>query len=309
MIENKQVIVQGNKLIESRYTLTVGEQRLILAMVSRIEHDDADFKKYEISLRELSQLMNISLSNAYHTIDRITETLMQRVLHIPQTDGDVLKSHWVSTALHRKNSVVLSFAPELKPYLINLKREFTCLNLSVVTKFQSIYSIRLYQLLCQYRSIGHREIRLDELKEMLCLKKTQYAAIKDFKKYVLAQAKKEMEAIDKTGRPKSDLSFEVETIREGRKISRLKFIIVKNEMKEVKKAKAGNVGKSLQTIADSAIKPQPIARQFNFPEYWDEFLKYIEKEDPGLLPIIASDGPECLLVKVPYNKWSREFKR
>ena len=144
---------------------------------------------------------------------------------------------------------------------------------------------------------------------MLGLKTTQYAAIKDFKKYVLAQAKKEMEAIDETGRHKSDLSFQVETIREGRKISRLKFIIVKNDMNAVKKSKAENVGKSLQKIADSAIKPQPIAKRFNFPEYWDEFLKYLEKNDPGLLPIIASEGSECMLVKAPYIAWQREFKR
>lgn len=75
---------------------------------------------------------------------------------------------------------------------------------------------------------------------------------------------------------------------------------MRRQPKAGKNTKAGNVGKSLQKIADSAIKPQPIARQFNFPEYWDEFLKYIEKKDPGLLPIIASEGPQCMLVKAPY---------
>ncbi|MCI5211554.1 MAG: RepB family plasmid replication initiator protein, partial [Candidatus Electrothrix sp. ATG2] len=120
MTKKSPLVVQSNKLIESRYSLTVGEQRLILAMVARIHPDDEDFFKYEITLRELAELMNVDLPYAYHEIDRITERLMERVLHIPQADGDLLKVHWVSTALHRKNSVVLSFAPELKPYLLRL---------------------------------------------------------------------------------------------------------------------------------------------------------------------------------------------
>ena len=124
-MKNPPEVVQSNRLIESRYSLTVGEQRLILAMVSKIHSDDSDFFKYEISLRELSRLMNIDLSNAYHEIDKITEKIMERVLHIPQPDGALLKAHWVSTALHTKNSVVLSFAPDLKPYLLHLKKEFT----------------------------------------------------------------------------------------------------------------------------------------------------------------------------------------
>ncbi|MCI5227922.1 MAG: RepB family plasmid replication initiator protein, partial [Candidatus Electrothrix sp. AX2] len=227
------VVVQSNKLIESRYSLTVGEQRLILAMVARIDPDDKDFFTYEITLRELSILMNVDLPYIYHEIDRITERIMERVLHVQQPDGNLLKVHWLSTALHTKDSVVLSFAPELKPYLLRLKREFTKYNLVAITQFQSIYSIRIYQLLKQYKGIGYREFKLDELKDILGLKKTQYTVFKDFYRRVLNQAKKEFEKKDKSGKFKCDLTFELEKIREGRKIARLKFIIVEQEYQEV----------------------------------------------------------------------------
>ena len=129
IMKNHPNVIQSNKLIESRYSLTVAEQRLILAMVSKIHFGDSNFFKYKISLKELSNLMNIDLSNAYHEIDKITEKIMERVLHIPQPDGALLKAHWVSTALHNKNSVTLSFAPDLKPYLLNLKNNFLSYNL------------------------------------------------------------------------------------------------------------------------------------------------------------------------------------
>ncbi|MCP4491244.1 MAG: replication initiation protein, partial [Gammaproteobacteria bacterium] len=129
-------------------------------------------------------------------------------------------------------SVILSFDPKLKPYLLHLKREFTKYNIKIVTYFQSIYSVRIYQLLKQYKGIGYREFRVDELKEILGLKKTQYSAFKDFRKWVLNQAKKEFEKKDASGNCKCDLTFELEKIREGRKIARLKFIVIEQEYHE-----------------------------------------------------------------------------
>jgi plasmid replication initiation protein len=309
MPKKKALVTQSNRLIEARYTLTAAEQKLILALISKIHPEDDDLKPYEMSLNELAQLMGITLSNCRLEIAAVTKRLIGRVLTLQSEPGHFVQVGWICRAAHKPGFVSVSFVPDLKPYLLRLKSEFTTCELGVVNQLSGKYTIRLYLLLKQYVSIGWREFELAELRHILGIEKDEYREYKRFSQRVLAQAKKEMEAIDETGRHKSDLSFQVETIREGRKISRLKFIIVKNEMKEVKKAKAGNVGKSLQKVADSNTKPPPIARKFNFPEYWDEFLKYIEKEDPGLLPIIASDGPEGLLVKVPYNKWSREFKR
>jgi len=308
MLKKKVIVAQSNSLVEARYRLSNLEQRLIFSLISKIRMDDDDLHEYDIPLKELSQLMRIDLADAYKELAGITKQLMSRVLSIKSAKGNLVHIHWLCRAEHKPGSVALSFMPELKPYLLRLKSEFTICELAIITGFSGKYTIRLYMLLRQYASIGWREFELNELREILGIEKNEYLEYKEFSRRVLGQAKKEMQAIDEAGRNKCDLFFEVEKIREGRKISRLKFIIVKNEMKETKKAKAGNVGKSLEKIADSSIKPQPIARQFNFPEYWDEFLQYIEKEDPGLLPIIASDGPECMLVKVPYNQWSRKFK-
>ena len=88
-------------------------------------------------------------------------------------------------------------------------------------------------MLKQYKKIGYREFRLDELKEILGLKKTQYSAFKDFRRWVLNQAKKEFERKDESGKFKCDLTFLLETFREGRRIARLKFVIIEQEYYEV----------------------------------------------------------------------------
>ncbi len=224
------IAVQSNRLLEARYSLTVGEQRLILAMVSMIHPDDADFFDYEINVKEFSVLMNVDLTNAYREIEKISYRIMNRVLHIEE-QGGWLRIGWISSCRynHEKGIVSLSFDPKLKPYLLRLKREFTKCKVSIVTQFQSIYSIRIYQLLKQYKNIGFRVLNLDELKNTLGIKKNQYRMFRDFNKRILKQSKKEFEKKDETGKFKCDLTFSLETFREGRRIARLKFIIIEQE--------------------------------------------------------------------------------
>lgn len=236
MNKKKALAVQSNNLIESRYILTTSEQKLCLAMISKIKPDDIGFISLEIKVSELAALMDINLKYAYREIQKTTKKLMGRVINIPEETGWLL-THWVSSCRyhHKKGTVTFKFDENLKPYLLQLREEFTKVHLDVVAQFQSIYTIRIYQLLKAFVGIGWREISIDELKEMLGLKLGQYAEYRDFNKRVITQAKKEMDAVDENGINKSDLTFEVETIREGRKITRLKFIIIKNEQLNKKK--------------------------------------------------------------------------
>ncbi|TKB23697.1 replication initiation protein [Desulfopila sp. IMCC35006] len=231
--DKSPLIVQSNKLVESRYTLSVGEQRLVFAVASMIHPDDVDFYPYEIKIRDLASILNIDLNNAYRDADKITDQLMQRVIVIPEDDGP-LKVGWVSSCKYnnKKGSISFRFDPSLKPYLLQLRRDFTQSKLTILAQFQSIYSIRIYQLLKQYRKIGHREFRVDDLKEILGIDKGKYAQFKQFRAWVLNQAKKEFEKKDDAGFYQCDLSFILETIREGRKITRVKFIIVNQAYQE-----------------------------------------------------------------------------
>jgi plasmid replication initiation protein len=309
MPKRKALVVQANSLVEARYRLTNLEQRLIFSLISKLEKDDDDLHEYDISLKELSQLMGIDLADAYNEIAKITRQLMTRVISIKLPSGNLLHIHWICRAEHRPGSVALSFMPDLKPYLLHLKSEFTICELETITKFSGKYTIRIYMLLRQYSSIGWREFDLAELREILGIEEKEYSEYKEFARRVIAQAKKEMDAVDESGRPKADFSFKIETIKEGRKITRIKFILVKNKKKQGEPA-MGSIGQAVEKAVAALAKPAasspPPIRQWRYPEHWSEFLQYIEKEDPGLLPIIASDGPEILIVKHPYRKWLEE---
>jgi plasmid replication initiation protein len=285
--EKAVTVVQSNKLIEARYSLTVGEARLILAMVSHIKPNDTDLAEYKIPLAELARMFDLAPSNIYGDIDQITDKLMSRVLRIRQENGRILKIQWICRAVHDTGSVTLSFVPDLKPYLLLLKREFTIIDLDAVKDFQSIYSIRLYQLLKQYLSIGWREFGLDELKEILGLESDQYQVFSDFKKRVLTQAQKEMEAKNS----KCDLTFQLETLKEGKKITRLRFIIVKRPVEQSQTAKP------VQKKAPAAKKHPPLSAEMQ------EFEQWLKKNDAFMYGFMQEHGPNALMVQAEYRKF------
>ena len=311
MAKKKAVVVQANSLVEARYRLSNLEQRLIFSLLSKIEADDDDLREYDIPLKELSQLMGIDLADAYKELAKLTKQLMTRVLTIRSAAGNLLHIHWLCRAEHKPGSVTLSFVPDLKPYLLHLKSEFTICELETIAGFGGKYTIRIYMLLRQYASIGWREFDLAELREILGIESKEYQQYKEFSRRVLAQAKKEMDAVDEYGRPKSDLSFEVKTIREGRKIARLKFIIIKNKKQSAKPAK-NSIGKAVERVMQSTVKaelePQekPISR-IPAPKYWKQYREYAEKKNDKLLLVLIDSGEwDVPVLRCEYNIWERD---
>ena len=280
------LVVQSNRLIESRYTLTTLEQRLVLAMTSKINTNDAEFQLYELTLNELSKLMNIDLPNIYHIIDNVTDKLMKRIIYIEDENG-WLKMGWVSSCRYNKNKGTVSFrfSPELKPYLLHLQREFTQCSLKIITRFQSIYAVRIYQLIKQYASIGSRVFSVDELREILGIEKETYKEFKEFKRRVLMQAKKEFD--DKNN--KCDLTFDLETIKDGRKIVRLKFIIVKQSAQQPQSAQP--------VQAPAAKKHPPLSAEMQ------EFEQWLKKNDAFMYGFMQEHGPNALMVQAEYRNF------
>ena len=285
--------------------MTIGEARLLLAMIAKIKPSDQTLAEYTLPLPELARMFGIDQSNIYDEIKKITKRLMGRVLQIQQTDGSLLLCHWVCRAVCRKGAVSLSFVPDLMPYLILLKKEFTVYEIEAVKNFSSTYSLRIYQLLKQYAGIGYREIDLKELKEMLGLKPTQYAQWFNFKARIIEQAKKELEDPENN----CDLSFRLETIKEGKKITRLKFFIQQRKRAEVEKKTAPE--KQSPPAAQPAAAPVHAARINRIPFEHDEaFGMWLAQKGLAVdLLQWAESGLNSLICKVSYNEFLREREK
>ncbi|OQP11141.1 replication initiation protein [Geobacillus thermoleovorans] len=211
-------VTKSNVLIEANYKLSTLEQKIILYLISQIHKDDDDFKMYRLPIQEFSELLGYRGSPKYTELREITKNLMRKVLEI--REGQKLKQmSWVSYVEYDGNSgyVSLSFDPRLKPYLLQLKREFTTYRLKNVMELKSSYSIRMYELLKRWQYVGGFEIRLDELRMMVGAG-NKYREYHNFKKRVLNPAQQEISE-------KTDIMFSYEEIREKRKVVSIRFRI------------------------------------------------------------------------------------
>jgi hypothetical protein len=211
------IVTQSNELISARYTLPLGEQRLLLTMIARIQPDDEDFKPYRIGIAELADFLGIAKGSAYHECKKITKSLLSRVVEIKE-QGLLVQINWVSSAVYIDGSgmVNLCFDPLLKPYLLQLKGNFTSCKLAMLLSFKSQYSMRMYSFLKQYEGFKEREIELAPLRELLGLRTDQYKLYANFKTDLLKPIQKELAE-------KADLYFEFDEVKYGRRVGAIRF--------------------------------------------------------------------------------------
>ncbi|UZS00123.1 replication initiation protein [Chondrinema litorale] len=221
-IKKNSLIVKSNDLINSRYSLSVSEMRLILLMVSQVSKDDEDFKTYRVQIKDFieSTGKKKNSQNLYSRAKEYSKQLMKRVLEIPQENGTHLQVTFLSSALYYPGQgyVDLRFDPSLKPYLLQLKSRFTSYDIRNVLSLRSFHSIRIYELLKQYEKIGNRTFKVDELKEILNIA-DNYSNYNLFKRRVIEQAQKELTK-------NCDITFQFEEIKLGRKVVEVKFTII-----------------------------------------------------------------------------------
>jgi plasmid replication initiation protein len=259
LLPSSLIVTQSNHLVEARYNLSLGEQRLILAMIAKIQPDDEDFKPYRISIGELADFLCIAKGSAYHECKKITKSLLGRVLEITET-GRLLQTHWVSSAdyIDGTGMVNLSFDPLLKPYLLQIKGNFTSCKFEILLSFKSQYTMRMYTLLKQYERLKEREIELGQLREMLGLRNTQYEYYNDFKRTILEPSQKELAG-------KADFYFEFDEIKYGRRVGAIRFRIFTKKPIESTSTKAlTNVANIATYLPSLEAKTSPLPSQLLF---------------------------------------------
>ncbi len=146
------VVWQSNQLAEARYELSPREQKLVLYVISMIEPEDEDFKRYVVNVADFAKLAKLSKNELYRELRDLAENLKSKVLVVPnhydaETGKHVdLVTSWFSDALITANGqgyFAVEISRNLKPYLLKVKREFFRFQLQQVMQMRSAYAIRL----------------------------------------------------------------------------------------------------------------------------------------------------------------------
>ena len=192
-------VTQANKLIEASYHLTLAEKRVLLALLAQINsHPDATaldpYTPLTVTAGGIADLIGIPTKKAYDLLAAAVERLAERWVIIDNPDPDKpqvtrTRTRWVTAIDYQpgRGELQTYFAPKIIPYLSQLSSEFTRYRLQYVASMNSVYAIRLYELLVQWQGSGEREVEVDWLKDKFQIT-DKYPRLFDFKKRVLQPA-------------------------------------------------------------------------------------------------------------------------
>ncbi|MGG1073090.1 replication initiation protein [Priestia megaterium] len=219
-INIKNWVTKSNILIESTYKLSLQEQRILLIMASKVQPNDETLKTYRFRAKDFIEIVgNKKGTGFYSYLKEIVNGLQTKILTIKEK-GRQRNYNWVITSIYEENEgyITLQFHPSLKYLFLELKEKFTSYQLENVVRLNSVYSIRIYELLKQYERLRKRELTLEELRHFLAIEPTKYKQYGHFKSKVLVVAQKEINN-------KTDIHFEFVEIKTGRKVTSIEFII------------------------------------------------------------------------------------
>ena len=218
-MQNRNIVKQDYRLINAKYKLNTSEIKFILAGIAQINTDDEDFKEYEIKVSELEEKLKAEQNET--RLKQFAKKLLSKPLEIPIDKGFIV-FNWFSKIQYIRGEArfIVRIDPDLKPFLLNLKKRFVKYNLQYILPMTSNYSIRIYQLLKEYEKLSKRTFTVQELQEILQVPKS-LKRYDNFKRKVLKVAEKELTEY-------ADILFEYEEIKQGRKVTEILFKIKPN---------------------------------------------------------------------------------
>lgn len=216
--QQNYVVTKANSLVEASYMLSLHEQRIILACAAQLDGRRPLPKenRFTLTADEYAERFGIDRNSVYRHMKDAVDRLYER--DIRKIRGEKTKRfRWVYMAEYEEGSgsIRLGFSPEIAPYLSVLQSNFTKYSLAEVANINSAYSIRLFEMMMQYKSTGVLLVDLAELRERLQLE-DKYPRFSNFKQRVIVPAVKELNQ-------KTNISVSWEPIMDGKTVKRLRF--------------------------------------------------------------------------------------
>lgn len=255
-------VVKSNDLIQkSRFKLSLQQQKVVLYLCSMIKPEDEDFRKYTIPIREFCQMCSIDGvgGRQYKAIETTLEQLRQKSYIIRLNNNLSTSVSWVSKwyldTSASVRSVIIQLDPDMKPYLLRLKSNYTKYEYAYTLRMTHKATPRLYELLKSYHydklKPYDKSFDVDELRAILdATDKDSYKQFRYFRYVVLEPAIKEINE-------QTDISVSLTTRKQGRTVVEVTFHIESKPGVEALDA----VGQTYQAfgynIVGSSVKDKP----------------------------------------------------
>jgi len=262
-INNKEVL-QSYILTTAKYDYSVYEKRILYRLIEVFQqytvgtklNDKVEIQKDLFDVNIVTLPMSMFLVNEIDkNHNRIKEALIRLENKIFEYEDD---DSWQLIRLisepkieKYEQTVTFRINPKIVDVFLDFSKGFKKYELKVAMEFESVYSMRFYELFSNQKTPINYSI--DSLKNMFQIN-DKYSRINDFFRYVIEPAKKELDKC-------SPYTFRYDPIKTGRKITGIRFIPIHQPQFE-----------------DESLKKQKAMKQMSnrwyIPKNIEDYLKY-----------------------------------
>lgn len=214
--------VQDNQLVMACYRMTLTEKRLLLLGISKVDSERMPSRSYplefDVTVNEWASVYGDSSRSIYKELDAASKRLLRRQVFLKGRSNDDQLCNWLDRCQYHpgEGRISVRFGWTVSHYLSGLFEQFTKVDLLTVRTLSSFHSVRLYELLSQFRSTGFRVINLVELRAALDLGDS-YPLFADIKRRIIDPAVNEINE-------KTDFLVSWSAVKEGKKVVSLRFV-------------------------------------------------------------------------------------
>lgn len=268
MSKNKtNLVVKTHWLNTALQTLSKTEIRIIqLAIVDARETGSGldTVTPLRLDATRYSELFGGTRQTAYDNMKRAEETLFNRRFTFINEHGRPVKSRWLQQVEYKdgEGAIELVFTVAVVKGISRidgLEEFFTSYLLEQTVGLSSVYSIRLYELLTQWRTAKKTPVfELEKFRAQMGVGVNEYEKMNDFKKRVLDLAINEIN--DKT-----DLKVSYTQEKKGVRISGFKFTV--NEKPKPKKEQSDIKSDNGDLFTIEGMSDKQLARIARSPQF------------------------------------------
>jgi plasmid replication initiation protein len=228
-IKKNKIVKKHNSLIKAKGNLSGTAQKMLAMLISMIREDDSDFQKYALHIDTYKKEIDATNKEKEFYISKSLE-LMQNPFYIEE-NGKRTFLNWCSTVQpdEKEGYIIFKIDPTLKPFLLNLKKNFSRYHICNILHLKGKYSPRIYEFFISnwnQQTYYDNEIKkvifsidLEELKDTLGIPKSY--RYNNLKEQVIEKAKTDFSKY-------TDISFLYKEIKTGKKVTKLEITLSKN---------------------------------------------------------------------------------
>lgn len=196
---------------------SVWEERIIAQIVAFNTVDDTTFPETAFMLGQLFDTKKKISGAKFQQISKAVRKLGGTTYTIFKS-RDKFTVYPIFAYIEYDHGIITGqINPQLKPYYLQLKRDFSLRSLPDFQRLSSIYSQQIYRFLASIRALKETEVSIERLYFVTTAPESLQKNFKDFRCRVLEPAEKEINE-------KTKMFFHWEPVKQGRKVVAIRFI-------------------------------------------------------------------------------------